>query len=251
MKLQILLAEDSPDNLAYFKKMIDAHPEIQVRAAFKSALKAVDYFVANHQHIDALFLDIRLSEGTAFDILRKLVILKITIPPVVIITAERDQGYVLQMKNTYNEEIVYYFQKPFDDMWREEKHLCVQKVKARLYLINGKKTPETSSSSTTTSAPPPQKKKRRKRLDLAISGGRSKAVRVEDISYIFIHDKITRIFVDGFEKPFTDPLSGHGLNYYKDLIDRPETFIRASRQLLINSEYVEDIADDYRSATLS
>ena len=112
---------------------IDSHEDLEVVAQFGDVESCIKYITA-HPDLDALFLDIGLYEGTAFDILHGINDGKKPIPPVVLLTGENEQDYRDVIINDFKEDIVFFIRKPFRATWRREKNNCVASAFCRRFL---------------------------------------------------------------------------------------------------------------------
>ena len=83
---------------------------------------------------DVVFLDIRIIEGTAFDLLQMLKKASVPIPPIVVTTAFRDYDYAKEFHNKYNDLIVHILNKPFWDEWNMKHEAIISELQRRRRL---------------------------------------------------------------------------------------------------------------------
>ncbi len=106
-KLRIVIVEDEPvtaRNLAHMLQTIDE--QITISASLPDVKDAADWFNANPENYDLVFMDIRLADGLSFDIFKQAEILK----PVIFVTAYND--YAIQ---AFKNNGIDYILKPFDE----------------------------------------------------------------------------------------------------------------------------------------
>ncbi len=75
------------------------------------------------QQPNALFLDIKLIGGDAFQLLQRLREHEIPIPPVVMVTAFEE--YAMQTLNDWGNHVKKYLKKPFLENWEEKLQDCI------------------------------------------------------------------------------------------------------------------------------
>ena len=228
MKLNVLLAEDLPESRKHLKRLLNEYPHYTVVADFASQEVTANYLLEHHESIDALFLDIKLDDGTAFDILFTLQENNIPIPPTVIISSHDEAKYTTLMKTRFNAQTVYYFRKLIDDHWEAEKDACYKAIVTRQKFLKS------------------QQPKRR-----AFSferGNTTVTVRVEDIAYITCHDKICRVYVKDEDDYFRDP--ANTLKWYHEQINDPANFLDGGRHLIVNRNAIQGFADDCKTIIL-
>jgi two-component system response regulator LytT len=105
--LRIVIVEDEPvtaRNLAHVLKTIDE--QINIAASLPDVKDATDWFNANADGYDLVFMDIRLADGLSFDIFKQAELLK----PVIFVTAYND--YAIQ---AFKNNGIDYILKPFDE----------------------------------------------------------------------------------------------------------------------------------------
>ena len=85
---------------------------------------------------DALFLDIELIGGTAYDLLNKMRQQYVTIPPVIIITGHLKFQLAQQALNNFHDCVVKILTKPYWDGWDKEFQICKDAI--RTFHANNK-----------------------------------------------------------------------------------------------------------------
>jgi len=78
---------------------------------------------------DAVFLDIKLREGDAFQILNHLKKTNQKIPPIVLITGYNDFEYAQRTFNEYRDCVVRILQKPFWEDWDNKEKEIIQSIR--------------------------------------------------------------------------------------------------------------------------
>jgi two-component system LytT family response regulator len=115
MKIKCLLVDDEPLAILLLQKHIAQLPFFEVAGVCNNAVKALE--VLNYQHIDLLFLDIKMPQLSGLDLLKNLH----RPPRTILTTAHRD--YALE---GFDLDVVDYLLKPvtFDRFFRSvEKYL--------------------------------------------------------------------------------------------------------------------------------
>lgn len=142
MTLKVLVAENIPATREAICLRINNHPDFEVVADFATVTDTVNY-LTNKQNkpLDALFLDVRLDDDDAWEILHQLNDHKIIIPPVVLITAEEEKGYAEIVFQNFKYEVVDYFIKPFGKKWSERRNKCAANIRDRLAILQAENPP--------------------------------------------------------------------------------------------------------------
>ena len=131
MILKLLVAEDYPDIRKDIVDTLNADDRFSVIAQTESVEETVEAFLRHREEIDALFLDLSLIGGTAFDVVQRLRETSVKIPPIIAITG--------QSKPEFNEmlveyrEIIEYLHKPVMSNWADKRDICLAKILAALY----------------------------------------------------------------------------------------------------------------------
>ncbi|MEL6657207.1 MAG: LytTR family DNA-binding domain-containing protein [Bacteroidota bacterium] len=211
MSLKVLVAEDKPTPLLDIVQSINSHEELTVVAQFSDVENCINFINANSD-LDALFLDIGLYEGTAFDILHGISDGRRPIPPVILITGENEEDYRDEIVNRFREEIIFFIRKPFRTTWRKEKNDCVIKIQARLNEIR----------------PKPRK------IPIHI-GASTEMVAVEEIVWFRKRNSGVEMFIKNQAEPTY--LSSRNLSDFEREINQ-NFFVKASRGDLVNANYV-------------
>lgn len=142
MPLKVLVAENIPATREAICLRINKHPELEVVADFATVTDTVNYLTnKKNKPLDALFLDVRLDDDDAWEILHQLNDHQIEIPPVILITAEEEKGYAEIVFRNFKYEVVDYFIKPFGKKWTERRNECVANIRTRLAIIQAENPP--------------------------------------------------------------------------------------------------------------
>lgn len=105
-QLRLVIIEDEPvtaRNLAHMLQVIDN--SMQVMAILTGVDDSTNWFLANPNDYDLIFMDIRLADGLSFDIFKRVSLLK----PVIFVTAYNN--YAIQ---AFKNNGIDYILKPFD-----------------------------------------------------------------------------------------------------------------------------------------
>ena len=131
MIMRVLIVEDettAADNLTYLLKKVDASIEI---AGYAESVEQSVTILAGHPRIDLIFMDIHLSDGSAFSIFDKMYV---DIP--IVFTTAYDQ-YAL---DAFKVNSIDYLLKPIklDDLKRAiEKYRRLTPVELLSYISSG------------------------------------------------------------------------------------------------------------------
>ncbi|MEM9929354.1 MAG: response regulator, partial [Bacteroidota bacterium] len=127
MPLTTLVVEDKSTIRQAIVKLTSEHPKISVGAEFDDVQSTVDYLLEGGK-ADALFLDIKLLGGYAWDVLRALRAADKIIPPVVLISAEEERGHTETLLREFRRQVVDYYYKPFHQKWRQRQNETVRLI---------------------------------------------------------------------------------------------------------------------------
>ncbi|GLB50284.1 LytR/AlgR family response regulator transcription factor [Neptunitalea lumnitzerae] len=106
MKLKVVIIEDEPANVRNLEYLLkDISVDISIMHVLGSVKDAINWLPNNLEAIDLLFMDIRLTDGISFEILKKVEVSK----PIIFATAYEE--YALEAFNTHG---IAYILKPYD-----------------------------------------------------------------------------------------------------------------------------------------
>lgn len=175
--------------------------------------------------VDALFLDIELIGGTAYDLLHKMREQHLEIPPVIIITGHLKFQLAQQALNEFSDCVVKILTKPYWDRWETEFEECKDAIRASIAKKNGRTL---------------------KREALF--------VKVEEVTYRIESDEIDYLEVGGGGTVILVLEDGRTmtvkrtLNHFMNLL--PDFIMRIHRQNAINTKKLSHIHHEDRSVHL-
>lgn len=211
--MRIILIEDEAPAARRLGKMIgEVLPGAVIEACLPSIAAAEEWFAINLQP-QLVFLDIHLSDGSAFDLLQRV---HITAP--VIFTTAYDQ-YAIEAFKTKG---IGYLLKPIKP---EDLQGALEKLDGLKTFFDAGKAGQKAST--------PQAYK--KRFVMRI-GEQLKTLAVEDIAYCYSQNKVT------FARSFAGrnyPMD-HNLDTLETMLD-PRQFFRINRQYLISLGAIEEM----------
>lgn len=118
-RLRCVIADDEPIARYLLRSVLESHPDIEVVAEAGDVGSAVDQLEESNP--DVVFLDIRMPDGTGFDVLKRL---GLRIPEVVLVTAYEE--FALQ---AFRENVVDYLLKPVES---DRVAAALERVRQRL-----------------------------------------------------------------------------------------------------------------------
>lgn len=192
-------------------------PQWDVKTLPGSVEECMEWFASN-EHPDLMFLDIRLSDGTSFDLLSE-----IRPESAVIFTTAYDEYAV----RAFTVNSIDYILKPIDELRLEE---AISKFE-NLTLLH---RPD-NYMSMLLDALKSRDKRYRSRF-LISSTDRSYTLQVEDVAYFYSESKTTTAVTHDGKFHVVDL----ALNRLEDELD-PDMFFRANRQLLVSVRAIERI----------
>ena len=125
-KLKVFVADDEPQPLASLVSKINKSLTMEVVGQGNDIKDSLE-FIINHD-IDVLFLDIKLIEGDAFNLIGKLRLMMKTMPPVVLFTGFTEFDYAQKTINDYKDCVVLLLQKPFWKNWEQKEDDILKEV---------------------------------------------------------------------------------------------------------------------------
>jgi two-component system LytT family response regulator len=208
--MRVLIVDDERLARAELKRLLAAHPEVQIVGEAANAEEALQQVAALQP--DLLLLDVQMPGGSGFDLLQAL-----DTAPDVIFTTAFDQ-YALR---AFEVNALDYLQKPI-----QAQRLANALSRAALRLGAAASLPPLPSL---TAAPRPQQ--------LFIKDGeRCWFVTLDRIRLFESEGNYTRVHFDGEQ-----PLMLRSLNQLEQRLD-PLRFFRASRRQIVNLDYVAQLA---------
>lgn len=125
-KLKVFVADDEPQPLASLVTKINKSLSMEVIGQGNDIRDSLDFIV--HNEVDVLFLDIKLIEGDAFNLISKLRQLMKSLPPVVLFTGFTEFDFAQKTINDYKDCVVLLLQKPFWKNWEEKEEEILREV---------------------------------------------------------------------------------------------------------------------------
>lgn len=208
--MKVVIVEDEHLAAAKLEKMIMKYdPDIEVLARLDAVQAAVDW-LKNHESPYLIFLDIQLTDGTSFDILKS-----VALDCPVIFTTAYDQ-YALE---AFNLQSIDYLIKPIS---QEKLNKAMAKLKKMQESFSGK----TVDFDKLLNAVQGTNKTFKSRF-LVKSGSAMKSVAVEEIAYFFSSDKLV----------FMMTKSRHRF-VINETLDELELSLNPSNFFRINRQYI-------------
>lgn len=224
--MQAVIIEDeklSAEHLEYL--LTSLSDDIEVIQILSSVQQANSWFEKNALP-DVLFVDIKLTDGTGFDILDNIK----NLPPTVFTTAY--DNYAIK---AFKYNGIDYLLKPINkkdlkktlDKWEAQKSQMVNSLQASQQLLKSL-----------------IKKDYKKRFLIKI-GEQYQVVETGQIAYVFSEDGLTFLMTNNAQKYPVD----FSLDQLEDMID-PLQFFRINRKMLVTLEAVEQIHAYFNSRLL-
>lgn len=207
--IRCIIVEDQPPAQRVLQKFIGDMENMELKATFADALKAMDYLKS--ANIDLIFLDIHLPKISGIDFLKTIT----DAPHVILTTAFSD--YALE---SYDLNVVDYLLKPFSF---ERFVKAVNKVPVN--PGDNKNTPE--SAIRTKSSP---------EMLFIKSGYEHLKIQVSDIRYIQSEADYTEIFTSG--KKY---LTSHSLRHWLQTLG-DGLFVQIHKSFIVNSANITKVS---------
>ncbi len=128
-KLRALVVEDEAPHLKILVDALNESPELEVVGNAGSVEDAFNLIQSTPA--DVLFLDIKLMNGDAFQLLNLLRREQVTIPPVVINTGYKEFEYAQKLHNEYSQEVLSILKKPFYEDWEQRRDGIIEAIYVR------------------------------------------------------------------------------------------------------------------------
>lgn len=203
--MRVLLIDDERLARAELRRLLAAHPEVEIVGEAVNAADGVQQIAALKP--DLVFLDVQMPGGSGFDMLAAL-----EEPPEVIFTTAFDQ-YALK---AFEVNALDYLQKPIQ---AARMAAALQRCASRL-----RRAPKSSTAIPTVA----------KKLFIK-DGDRCWFVALQDVRLFESEGNYTRVYF-GQHKP----LMLRSLNQLEDRLD-PQRFFRASRRHIVNLDDIERV----------
>lgn len=210
---KVLVIDDENDIRRELVNALNESMEFEVIGEADSVSEAYNLIV--NIESDLMFLDIKLKEGDAFQLLYKLKRDKINIPSVVLNTGYHEFEYAQKSLNEFKDEVLMILKKPFWENWAEKEHLILQK------LSDNKNSPVFSND---------------KKIIRFKMGHTSFRIQTSDLIIIRTHPDYKG---KGVLEVLTNESSYKVYENIKDIIEHlPMDFIQINRNTIINIIYV-------------
>lgn len=215
--MKALIIEDEILASRHLRQVLDEAGDFTVLEVIESIRETVTWFEKNQQP-DIVFMDIHLSDGSAFEIFK---LTKITCP--IVFTTAYDE-YALK---AFKVNSIDYLLKPIEVS-------DVQNALIKLKGLSGSEDLKTALNNLITSYGKITKYK--KHFLIPSKGDKLIPVQASDLACFYIDAGIVKAFsIDGKTYKFD-----HSLDELEDLLD-PELFFRANRQYIISRKSIKDI----------
>lgn len=217
MTLRIVLIEDEAAAVRRMRKLLrELQPEVQVLTDLPSVREAVAWF-SQHEPPDLAILDVRLADGSSFEIFKMVVVSC----PVIFVTAFDE--FALQ---AFRVNALDYLLKPIK---REELAAALDRL-ARVRTIRDLSALVQDEAAATDKPAVPVKR------FLIRVGDRIRVVEPEHIAYIHARQKGTYLrTTEGKDLPLDDSLDRLECQL------APDRFFRLNRQLIVNFRSIHEL----------
>lgn len=231
MMIKTLIIEDEPLVAKDLKnQLMKMREEIQIIDILGSTAEAVEWF-ANNPQPDLVFMDIQLSDGVSFDILKQV---KITSP--IIFTTAYDQ-YAIQ---AFKHNSIDYLLKPIDS--KELQHALEQYDIYKSSEDSGITQKIQGLLANLSQAPSGNYKER----FMVQTRNTLMPVPVNDIAY-FSKEELIYIYTKENNRYLSE---NHSMEEIESFCD-PKQFYRANRQVIINVDMIERVKSSYNGKLLA
>jgi two-component system LytT family response regulator len=215
--MKALIIEDEILASKHLQQVLDEVGDISVITVLESITETIEWFRKN-PHPEVVFMDIHLSDGSAFEIFKHI---NITCP--IIFTTAYDE-YALK---AFKVNSIDYLLKPIEVN-------DVQDALKKLKGLSGSESLKIALNNLITSYEKTSKYK--KHFLIPLKGDKLIPVQTSDLACFYIDAGIVKAFsIDGKTYKFD-----YTLDELADLLD-PELFFRANRQYIISRAAIKDI----------
>ena len=129
----VIVVEDENDVRKELVLALEESLEFIVVGEASSVSEA--YSILKNEKVDMMFLDIKLREGDAFQLLHKLKRDNMPIPHVVLNTGYQEFEYAQRTLNEFSNEVLLILKKPFWENWSEKENEILEKLQSKKSLI--------------------------------------------------------------------------------------------------------------------
>ena len=230
--IRALIVEDVPDTSDYIKQRIELlFPQIQpVRQAYD--IESAYNDIKEHG-VNIVFLDIQLTTGTGFDLLRRLMDENQIDFEIIFITGESAKEYTLKAIKFSAIDFLY---KPLDDAeLTQAVNKALVKISSKAYNQQIRLLLERVGSSQNTVS---------NKMAFHLHSGVIEFVAISDIIYLQADGVITYVFLSGDVRL----TATRNIGFYKEMLVSDYHFHSISNGLLVNQDYIKKY--NHRELTL-
>lgn len=217
-KLSVCIIDDEQDIRDVLKEAINETQELEVVGEAGSYSDGLE--LISNKIPDAVFLDIKLMEGDAFQILNSLKRREIKMPAIILNTGYTDFEYAQKSLNEFRDCVIKILQKPFWENWNETKHEIIDAI--ILHHSNARLID----------------KQKKERIQFR-SDNESWFIKLDDIYCFKISEQLKgsgKVEVMGKESKFVI-----NKTLTQVMVDLPSQFFRVSRYAAVNTNYISKI----------
>jgi len=226
--MKTVIIEDEPLVAKDLKKLIlQIDPSIEIVTILDSLQSCISYFKSKEEP-DLIFMDIQLSDGVSFDLLKQIDIRC----PIIFTTAYNE--YALR---AFKVNSIDYLLKPVD---KNELQVALEKFK-KIQAVQGNDLQAQIEQAISQLTAPSQSKIYKERF-MVHSGKSFLVVHHANVAY-FIKDTLIYLVTNDKQQFLTDFQTMEEL---EDLLD-PKLFYRANRQYIISAQAVDSFRTDIYS----
>lgn len=214
-KLRVLVVDDEPMIAQELAKKLDHCRELEVIGKTESISETLDFLLK--YEVDSIFLDIKIREGEAFELLKTMRRQLKKMPAIVISTGHSHYEYAQKMLNDHKQYVIKYLEKPFWHQWQEIEDEIIDGIYEYL-----------------------------SQRDIGEGANNKLAIRTENNTYILTHDEITYLGSDPAVKSsgkvfihltHAEPIyTFKSLREYESIL--PTQFVRISKYYIVNLKHI-------------
>jgi two-component system, LytTR family, response regulator len=217
--LRVMLVDDEPPARRGFRRLLQAHPDVEVVAEAGTVAEAREQ--AGRLQPDAIFLDVELTDGRGFDLLAQLS----PLPAIVFVTA-----HDLYAVRAFDVSALDFLLKPVDP-----QRLAVTIDRLRRHRRDPAPASEAARQDDAELDGDPQPGGGQQRIHLRIDG-RSVIAPLGTVAMLAAEADFTRVFLKGAR----DYLVCRLLRHFEAQLPTPP-FVRISRSLIVNLDQLERV----------
>lgn len=217
--LRVMLVDDEPPARRGFRRLLQAHPDVEVVAEAGTLAEAREQ--AGRLRPDAIFLDVELTDGRGFDLLAQLS----PMPAIVFVTA-----HDLYAVKAFDVSAVDFLLKPVDP-----QRLAVTMDRLRRHRRDPAPAAEAARQDDAELDGDPQPGGAQQRIHLRIDG-KSVIAPLGTVAMLAAEADFTRVFLKGAR----DYLVCRLLRHFEAQLPTPP-FVRISRSLIVNLDQLERV----------